>query len=179
MYKFKAQYDSLSKVYRLVFILFWLIVGFFFLGLVLTDREMIVIMVAYLLTVLYLIYAFSPLGYEIKDDSVIILRKIKPRIIELKKIKDVKRGQEGYELFSEQHGGIRLPRFWEIRLVNILVNTLSVFLAGYTTKKYRDLKSYATSLKNAVVIFADRTYLISPDKPDLFVQLLQERINKR
>ncbi len=174
MYKFKAQYDSLSKVYRLVFILFWLMVGFFFLGLVLAARVKIVIMVVYPLTVLYLVYAFSPSGYEIKDDSVIILRKIKPRIIELKKIRDVKIGQDGSELFSEQHGGIRLPRFWEIRLVNILEN----ILPGYTIKKYRGFKSYATSLKNAVVIFTDRTYIISPDKPDLFVQLLQDRIRK-
>ncbi len=179
MHKFKAEYDALSKIYRLGAILFWLLVGLWFLdwnaffrmgneGPEFRFTLMIFAWSLILVIVLFLIYVFSPLGYEIRYDSVIILRKIKPIIIELKKIKDVKLAQEGYLLFSK-YRRMRLNRLWEIHLGKMLEGDIG------SETYYR---SYATCLKNAVVIFADNAYVVSPDRPDLFIQLLQERIKK-
>ena len=163
MYKFKSPYDNLVK-----FITWGTIVILAAVLIVLAVTEPIpdwfkICMLAFLGILIYLTYAYSPLGYEIKYDSLIINRKIKPVTIAFDKIKEVR--------IDPQAASLKCLRLFGS-------GGLFGFFGTFYSKQLKVHKRYITSRKNAVVIVADKNYVISPDKPDLFVQLLQERIKK-
>ena len=162
MYKFKAPYD------KLVYIITWstilLMAAIFliiaFVGVIPFWFKILVLILFG--TILYLTYAYSPLGFEIRNDSVTILRKIKPVIIKMEKIQDVRVDPEAATLKAIRFGS----------------GGLFGFFGTFYSSKLKFHKRYVTCRKNAVLIVADKKYVITPDKPDLFVQLLPERIKK-
>ena len=111
---------------------------------------------------LYVTYAYSPLGYEIGHNSVTVLRKIKPVIIKFETIQEVRVDPEAATL----------------KTIRVGSGGLFGFFGSFYSSKLKCHKRYVTCRKNAVLIAADKKYVVTPDKPDLFVQLLQERIKK-
>jgi len=162
MYKFKAPYD------KLVQIITWgtiLLLAAIFLIIALGNEVPSWFKVFLLIVfgaILYITNAYSPLGYEIEQESVIVRRISHPVIIKLEKIQEVKIDPEAATLKAIRCGSGGLFGFF------------GTFYSG----RLKVHKRYITSRKNSVVIVAHKNYVISPEKPDLFVQLLQERINK-
>lgn len=163
MYKFKSPYDNLVK-----FITWGTILILTAVLIVLAVAEPVpfwfkISMLEFFGLLIYFTYAYSPLEYEIKQDYLIIRRKIKPVIITLDKIKEVRLDPQAASLLC-------------LRLFGS--GGLFGFFGTFYSGRLKVHKRYITSRKNSVVIVADKNYVISPEKPDLFVQLLQERINK-
>ena len=88
MYKFKAPYDKLVQIITWGTIL--LLAAIFFI--IALGNEVPSWFKVFLLilfgAILYITYAYSPLGYEIEHESVIIRRIIHPVIIKLEKIQE-------------------------------------------------------------------------------------------
>lgn len=163
MYKFKAPYEALVKVitWGTIILLSGMTILFFLIREIPAWFPMLMLILFGL--VLYLTYAYSPLGFEIKSNYVVIDRKIKPVMIGLDKIKKVKIDSSAASLMC-------------LRLFGS--GGLFGFFGTFYSGQLKIHKRYVTCRKNAVLIVADKKYVITPDKPDLFVQLLQERINK-
>jgi len=164
MYKFKSPYDNLVKFITWGTIL--ILVAVLTLLVVIEEIPFLfkVSMLALFGLIVYLTYAYSPLGYEINHDSLVVNRKIKPVRIALDRIKEVKMDPQAASLMC-------------LRLFGS--GGLFGFFGTFYPSRLKVHKRYITSRKNSVVIVADKNYVISPEKPDLFVQLLQERIKKR
>ena len=163
MYKFKSPYDNLVK-----FITWGTIVILAAALIVLAVAELIpdwfkISMLAFSVILIYLTYAYSPLGYEITPDYLIINRKLKPVMIALDKIREVK--------IDPQAASLKCLRLFGS-------GGLFGFFGTFYSGRLKVHKRYITSRKNSVLIVADKNYVISPEKPELFVQLLQERIKK-
>ncbi len=163
MYKFKAPFDALVKVitWGTIILLTCMIILFLFIKAIPSWFPML--MLIFFGVVVYLTYAYSPLGFEIKTNCVVIVRKIKPVLIGLDKIKEVKVDLSAASLMC-------------LRLFGS--GGLFGFFGTFYSRQLKVHKRYVTCRKNSVLIVADKKYVITPDKPDLFVQLLQERINK-
>ncbi|HKZ22373.1 MAG TPA: PH domain-containing protein [candidate division Zixibacteria bacterium] len=163
MYKFKSPYDNLVK-----FITWGTIVILAAVLIVLAVAEPVpywfkISMLAFFGILIYLTYACSPSGYEIKHDFLIINRKIKPVTIAFDKITEVKID----------------PRAASLKCLRLFGSGgLFGFFGTFYSGRLKVHKRYITSRKNSVLIVADKNYVISPEKPELFVQLLQERIKK-
>ena len=163
MYKFKSPYDNLVKFITWGTILILVTVSIFIIGVEEIPFWIKISMLAFFGILLYLTYAYSPLGYEINHDSLVVNRKIKPVRIALDRIKEVKMDPQAASLMC-------------LRLFGS--GGLFGFFGTFYSGRLKVHKRYITSRKNSVVIVADKNYVISPEKPDLFVQLLQERIKK-
>lgn len=163
MYQFKSPYDGLVK-----FITWGTISILVAVSILILIPEQIpfwfkIAMLAFFGILIYLTYAYSPLGYEIRHDSVIIKRIINPVIIKFHKIQEVKIDPQASTL-------------WCLRLFGS--GGLFGFFGTFYSGRLKVHKRYITSRKNSVLVVADKNYVISPEKPDLFVRLLQERIKK-
>lgn len=165
MYKFTAPYGKLTKYITVFTILFLAGLALFFF---LMDKQ-----ISYLSTTLFILlvtiliflsYAFSPLGYTVDHKEIKIQRIIKSIIIPLSAVKEVR--------FDPKAGDLKAARLFG-----------SGGLFGYYGKfRSADLgvhDRYVTDCKKSVVIYADKTYVISPDRPEVFVGLVEGRINKK
>ncbi len=163
MYKFKAPFDSLVKVitWGTLTLLTCMIILFLFIKAIPAWFPML--MLLFFGVVVYLTYAYSPLGFEIKPNYVVIVRKIKPVLIGLDKIREVK-----VDLSAATLKCVRL----------FGSGGLFGFFGTFYSSQLKVHKRYVTCRKNSVLIVADKKYVITPEKPELFVQLLQERINR-
>jgi len=163
MYNFKSPYDGLVKFITWGTLLILVVISI----LIVVQEEIPFIfkisLLAFFGILLYLTYAFSPLGYEIKHDSLVVNRKIKPVKIPLDKIKEVK--------IDPQAASLKCLRLFGS-------GGLFGFFGIFYSKQLKVHKRYITSRKDSVLVVADKNYVISPEKPDLFVRLLQERINR-
>lgn len=164
MYKFSAPYGKLTKYISVFTILFLigLALFFFFMGKQISylSTFLFVLLSAILI---FLSYAFSPLGYTVDHKEIVIQRIIKSIIIPLSTVKGVK--------FDPKAGGLRAVRLFG-----------SGGLFGYYGK-FRSAElgvhdRYVTDCKKSVVIYANKTYVISPDKPEVFVELVKGKIGK-
>ncbi len=106
-------------------------------------------------------YLFVPRGYAVSDSEVIIRRRIGAVRIPLSLLRAIRRESSTCSFRSVGTFGIGgiygyFGRFYSNELGHHLV--------------------YATDSQKAVVIEADKTYVISPDDPQQFVQAVKTRL---
>lgn len=165
MYRFAAPYGKSTKYITIFTIL--LLAGmallFFFMNREISYLSAIIF--AFLaMGIIFFSYAFSPLSYTLNHKEIKITRMIKSISIPLSGVKDVK--------FDPPSGNLRAVRLFGS---GGLFGYYGRFKSSHLGVHYR----YLTDCKRSVVIHAEKTYVISPDKPEMFVELVKERINKK
>ncbi|MFQ6091305.1 MAG: PH domain-containing protein [bacterium] len=106
-------------------------------------------------------YLFAPHGYTVGESGVVIHRKAGAVRIPFSRIRSVRQDPLACSL-------------WGVRTFGVsgIFGYFGRFYTGHLGHHIR----YATDRHRAVVIEADRTYVISPDDPQRFVRTVQARL---
>ncbi len=165
MYEFGAPYGKSVKYITIFTVLFLAGMILFFLFMNRGISYLSAIIFAFLaMGIIFFSYAFSPMSYTLNHKEIKIKRMIRSISIPLSGVKDVK--------FDPQVGNQRAVRLFGS---GGLFGYYGRFRSSHLGVHYR----YVTDTKRSVLIYADKTYVISPDKPEMFVDLAKERINKK
>ncbi|UCE19093.1 MAG: PH domain-containing protein [Gemmatimonadota bacterium] len=113
------------------------------------------------LLVLVTSYLFAPHGYAIDESEVLIRRKIGSVKIPIKRIESLRYDPAACSL-------------WGVRTFG--VSGLFGYFGRFYTHDLGHHIRYATDRDKAIVIEADKTFVISPDDPAQFIQIVKARM---
>ena len=153
--KFKATLDKTAKVVTLVITLLFL--GIAFLPILLGKNEIPVLLIVFLFSTYGITYAFSPNGYEVNENNIIIKRPFntvafnRTQIKELVKIEDRK-------------------LYWAIRTFG--VGGLFGYFGAFWNKEFGSMTWYATRREDAIMIIThkNKKIIITPDDVEKFIR---------
>ena len=113
------------------------------------------------LLVLVTSYLFAPQGYAITESDILVRRRVASVRIPIIRIRSVRQDSTACSL-------------WGVRTVG--VSGLFGYFGRFYTHDLGHHLRYATDREKAIVIEADKTYVISPDDPPQFIQIVKTRM---
>ena len=113
------------------------------------------------LLVLVTSYLFAPQGYAIRESDILIRRKIGTIRIPIDRIGSIRQDAAACSL-------------WGVRTFG--VSGLFGYFGRFYTHDLGHHIRYATDRYKSIVIESDRTYVISPEDPVQFVQIVKARM---
>ena len=114
------------------------------------------------LPVLLIAYLLAPTGYSVDESEIIIHRKIGTKKILLSNVHSVR------------HATIFLSPAKRVRTFGI--SGLFGYMGRFNSSELGHHIMYATDKNKGVLIEADKDYIISPDDPQRFIQVVKARL---
>jgi len=108
-------------------------------------------------------YAYAPHGFTVTHDSIVVERPISPVSIPYSQIESVRRAGDDVKGAKRVFG----------------VGGLFGSYGRYYSKGLGSFRMYATDDRNAVVVRGNTTYVLTPDRPDEFVELVGKYLGPR
>lgn len=159
--RFTASLDSFSKIISgalAAFTLILVVVLFF----TLKENPFILLLPIFILMGTF-IYAYftSPIGYEVNDEGIIILRRLKPYLIPGTKIQEIRPLADN-----------ELGRSWRV-----MGNGGMLGYTGWYSTSLGKMRWFVSQRKNYILIKAqsNQQYLISPDDPHGFMNAVSAK----
>lgn len=156
---FKAEWDWRVKYITYGFLFFFFIISFILPILFRNGTIFIFLSLAWCLFLLS--YFFSPKGYSFDENKISILTRIKKIKIPLPEIKEIKKLEK-----EDLSGSLRI----------FGIGGLFGYTGIFYSKKLGFYLSFSTNYNNLIIIKAKKTYIISPENMDLFLEVVKKKI---
>lgn len=112
--------------------------------------------VLFLLAVVLVTYGLSPRGFSLSPDGLRIHRPFGAHVLPFARIRSARRAQPG------ELGGLR----------TFGSGGMFGFFGWFWSRKMGHYRAYVTHRQDMVLVEAERTYLLSPERPDDFLRSL-------
>lgn len=112
--------------------------------------------------ILVLTHLYAPKGFSVDETGITVSRKVAPVCIEIGRIQNVSRIERDRFMKSTRtfgNGG------------------LFGYYGSFRNKELGSFKMYATHREYGVLIEADKNYVITPDRPDEFVEAVRSYLS--
>jgi len=165
---FAAQWDKTLKAITYAVVVFLIVEAIgISIALFLTTSQTMALLVTILIVIcntliLGFTYLYAPQGYVVDESGITVTRKRAPVHIEFESIKEVSR--------------IERDRF--MKSLRIFGNGgLFGYYGSFRNKELGNFKMYATHGDCGVLIDADKTYVMTPDRADEFVEVVRSYLS--
>ena len=165
---FKAPWDGMLKTVTYAVTVFFLLetiaiaVALFLMASQTTALLITCLLVLCNVFILLFSFLFAPQGFTIEATGITVVRKTSPVFIEIGRIQNVSRIERGRFMKSTRtfgNGG------------------LFGYYGSFRNKELGSFKMYATHRDYGVLIEADKNYVITPDRPDEFVEVVKSYLS--